>query len=533
MKKRIFKVMTFIFIFLLLLPMISFRNSDAASKRPTWSHNEEPELSATNKTLTGRNKTFELSIRNLSTYAKSIKWYSTNKKAATVKASDNGRTATVTSVGPGTANISCSITFAYKKTVNLYCKITVKAAAERIEITNAREDRDLRHVIELGEEYDFNSKITPENSLEKTYWFIDNESYATVNSQGVVTAKKVGIVTLTAVAAQNEKDAALSSIRNQILIEIVDYDNDDDDDDCNGEYEPQAKLLSLVRTDKSRLTATFDRAIQTPGLILVNNNTECIEGKVDSGDSKKVNYTLSGTSSKLSGWMEVSIGYWEGYQVSPADNTADKLMKMGVDFTINSVNPLPAPVSITQSPADNNAVILKFNNRLDKASAENKANYSIAGVTVLSAELTNGTGSAVVKLTLKQGSIPTDGNYLSVISGIKGYENSYTVMNAYYGSVYLKENMAPVVNGFSYTYPVTISITFNEPLQGYSAFQVLQNNKDYASYSYIDNNRIIIILNETPEMNKTLRVISTVENAVTDLSGNKVNSLTRNLTPTN
>ena len=190
MKKRIFKVMTFIFVFLLLLPMISFRNSDAASKRQTWTHYKEPALSATDKTLTGRNKTFELSIKNLSTYAKSIKWYSTDKKVATVKAADNGRTATVTSVGPGTANISCSITFAYKKTVNLYCKITVKGTAERIEITNAREDRDLRHVIELGEQYEFNSKITPENSLEKTYWFIDNESYATVNSQGVVRSKK-------------------------------------------------------------------------------------------------------------------------------------------------------------------------------------------------------------------------------------------------------------------------------------------------------------------------------------------------------
>jgi hypothetical protein len=106
-------------------------------------------------------------------------------------------------------------------------------------------------------------------------------------------------------------------------------------------------------------------------------------------------------------------------------------------------------------------------------------------------------------------------------------------MNPYYGSVYLIENMTPVVNGFSYTYPVTITVSFNEPLQGNSAFQVLQNNKDYASYSYIDNNRIIIILNETPEMNKTLRVISTENNAVTDLSGNKVTSFTRNLTPNN
>lgn len=533
MKIKIFQVMAFIFIFLLLLPMIPFRNSDAATKSLTWTYYKEPALSVTDKTLTGRNKTFELSIKNLNTYAKSIKWYSTNKEVATVNAAEDGRIVTVSSVGAGTANICCSITFSYKRTVNLYCKITVKEAAERIKITNSREDSNLRHVIAAGEQYDFNSKITPENSLEKTYWFIDNESYATVNAQGVVTAKKAGIITLIAVAAQNKKEAAQSSLRDQVLIEIVNYNDDDDDRECDEKYEAQANLLSLVRTDKSRLTATFDRDIQTPGLILVNNNTECIEGKVDSVDSKKVNYILSGSSVKLAGWMEVSIGYWEGYQVSPADNTSDKLIKIRVDFTVNSVNPLPAPASITQSPSENNTIILKFNNRLEKASAENKANYSIAGVSVLSAELTNGNGSAVVKLTLKQGSIPTDGNYLTVISGIKGFENSYSVMEPYYGAVYLKENMVPDVINFSYTYPVTITIVFNEPLQGNSAFQVLQNNKDYASYSYIDNNRIIIILNETPEMNKTLRVISLEEMAITDVSGNKLKAFTRNIIPTN
>lgn len=534
MKKKVFRIITFTLVFLLILPIIPFRNSDAAGVKRSWNRYKEPVLSATGKTLEGRYKTFELTVNNLSTYVKSIKWYTLNGKVATVKAAANGKTATVTATGKGTTQIRCRLTLSNKKTVNLYCKVTVKITAEKIEITNARNDRDYRHVIEVGDKYDFNSKITPGNAPEKTYWFVDNDYYAKVDSKGVVTAKRAGIVTLTAVAALNGKDAAAGSVRDQILIEIADYGNggSGEGDDCNGNYQPQAKLLTLVRTDKTKLTAAFDRAIQTPGLILVNNNTECIEGKVDLNDPKKVNYTLSSVSAQLTGRKEVSIGYWEGYQVSPDNNSADKLIKVSVDFTVNGINPLPDPVSITQSQTDNNIITLWFSSRLDKASAENISNYSIAGVTITGAELTDSSGAGTVKLTLKPGSIPTTGNYLASINGIKGYDNSYTAMNPYYVSIALKENTAPAVTGLSYTYPVTITFTFNEQVKGTPGFKVLQDNKDFASYSFIDNNKVIIILKEVPVMNKTLQIIPADFNAITDIAGNKVSSsMTRNLTP--
>ncbi|MFU0826377.1 MAG: BIG2 domain-containing protein [Lachnoclostridium sp.] len=530
MKKKTYKVLSFVLIFLLLLPMISLQSTKVSAKpKPSYQY-KQPALSVTEKILTGKNKTFELSVKNLNTYDKSIQWYSLNEKVVTVKASGNGKSATVTSVGPGSTDVRCKIKLSYGFTVNLYCKVTVVAVAESIQITNARNDWNLRHVMKVGERYTFKAKIMPENAMEKVYWFVDNKNYATVNSKGMVTAKKAGTVTLTAVAAKNEREAATSSIRNQVLIEIVNYN----DGYWNVKYEPQAKLLSLVRTDKYRLTATFDRAIQTPGLVLVNNKTECIEGKVDSSDSKKVNFTLSNTSAGLTGWKEVYIGYWEGYQVAPSDTSSDKFIKMNVDFTIstvNPVNPLPAPVSVTQSQSDNNVVLIQFNNRLDKTTAEKKANYSISGVKIQSAELTNDSYGKVVKLTLNTGSIPADGNYSIVISGIKGYENTYTVMNPYYGSVYLKENSPPVVTNVSYIYPGTIEISFNEPLQGTPSFQVLQNNKEYASYSYVDYDKIYIILKSTPEMNKSLKIISTKDNDIADLSGNKLSSLTRNIVP--
>jgi hypothetical protein len=527
MKKK--SLLSFMLMFILLLPIISLGNSSVASAEWRWDRYQAPVLSSTSKTLEGSLRTFELTLYNVNTYVKRIRWYTLNDKVATVKAANNGRKATVTSVNSGNTNIRCKITFTDRKSVNLYCKVTVKAGATGIEITNKRNDKDYRQIIEIGDTYDFNSKITPGNANEKTYWFINDEYYAEVDSDGVVLAKNTGIVTLTAVAALTKEAAAYSKIRDQVQIEIVDFDNGDDRD-----YQPQAKLINLVRSDKNRLTATFDRSIQTPGLVLVNNGTECIEGKTDPGDSKKVNYTLSSVSAQLTGQKEVSIGYWEGYQVAPDNNASDKFMKINVDFTINGINPLPAPVSITQSQSDNNVIILQFNTKVDKASAENEANYIIAGVAINSAELVAGSGDTSVRLTVKPGTIPTNGNYLATISGIKGYNNSYTVMNPCYVSLSLKENIAPAVTGFYYTYPVTVTITFSEAIKGSAGFKAIQDNKDYVSYSVIDNNKVIITLKETPAMNRIMQVIPAEYNMILDMAGNKASSaLTKNITPNN
>lgn len=532
MKKKSF--LSFMLTLILLLPMISLGNSRVASAEWRWDRYKAPVLSSTNKTLEGNLKTFELSLYNVNTYVKKISWYTLNDKVAGVKVANNGKRATVTALSSGTTNIRCKITFTDRRTVNLYCKVTVKTEATGIVITNKRDDKDNRQIIELGENYDFNSKITPGNAKEKTYWFINDEYYAKVDTNGIVTAENTGIVTLTAVAALTEEAAAYSKIRDQVQIEIVDFDDDDDNGNGVRNYEPQAKLINLVRSDKSRLTATFDRPIQTPGLIVVNNGTECIEGKTDPGDSKKVNYTLSSVSAQLTGWKEVSIGYWEGYQVAPDNTASDHLIKVNVDFTINGINPLPAPISITQSQSDNNVIMLQFNNKLDRASAENKANYAIAGVIINSAKVMDNSSDTSVMLSVKPGTIPANGNYLATISGIKGYNNSYTAMAPCYVSVSLKENIAPVVTGYSYTYPVTVTITFNEAIKGSAGFKVIQDNKDYASYSVIDNNRIIITLRETPAMNKMMQVIPADYNMILDMSGNKAGSVpTKNITPNN
>ncbi len=538
MKRKAVKKLTFMLVFLILLPINTFGNSSVASAKWTWDWKYCPALSVTDKTLENIGNTFELSLNGLSTNVKSIKWYTLNKKIAAVKAENNGKTATVTAINKGTTNIKCKIMFYHNKTIDLYCKVTVKSTALKIEITNNKDDNDGRQVMEVGDKYNFNSRITPSSSSAKTYWLINNEYYANVDSNGVVTAKEEGIAVLTAVAANSRDEISSSNIRDQVVIEIVDDEDDEDDDDNDDnddpDYEHQAKLVTLKRTDRNRLTATFDRSIQTPGLLLINN-MECIEGKVDSEDTEKVNYNLSSASSKLTGWQDVLIGYWEGYDVSPDDNSADKLIKVRVNFSENGVNPLPAPVQITQSQNDNDIVIIQFNVKLDKASAEKESNYSIAGAKIIDADLkNNNSGNAVVELTLDEDSVSANGNYLAKISGIKGYNNTYSVMNPYNVSIYLRENTAPILTDYNYIYPTTINLTFNETVRGNAGFKVLQDDKDYVSYTYINNNIVTIFLKETPDMDEILRIKPTDWNVIMDTAGNKTSSsLSHTIDPDN
>lgn len=101
---------------------------------------------------------------------------------------------------------------------------------------------------------------------------------------------------------------------------------------------PQAKLVSLERVDHDTLTATFSRAIKTPGKVILSNGTS-ITGVVDDEDTKKVNFTLDSESAQLTGKQEVEIGYWDSYNVSSSDSSADKYIEKTVNFTIDNTLP--------------------------------------------------------------------------------------------------------------------------------------------------------------------------------------------------
>jgi len=263
----------------------------------------------------------------------------------------------------------------------------------------------------------------------------------------------------------------------------------------------QAKLISVVRKDNSTIMATFDKAIEIPGLVLINNKTVCIEGIVDNKDASKVYYTIPSDASGLTGKQKVYIGYYSSLGVVASSNTISKLKEVTVDFTINAINPLPAPAAIYQDPNNNNIVSVIFNQNIDKTTAETVSNYVINQATVLSAELSNTSSGSVVKLKLKEGSIALSKDYSLIIYGIKGLNNSYSTMNVYQSTIYLKENVAPLLISYSYSYPTQIVIKFDENIMGTANFKVLQNNKNILSHVVTSGSTITLILTTIPERN--------------------------------
>lgn len=100
----------------------------------------------------------------------------------------------------------------------------------------------------------------------------------------------------------------------------------------------QAQPLYITRSSYTTLTATFNRAIQTPGIAIVNGTS--IVGVVDINDNKKVNYTLDASSVSLRGNQIIAIGYWNGYNVISTDTTAQQQKTFTVDFTVDTTIPV-------------------------------------------------------------------------------------------------------------------------------------------------------------------------------------------------
>lgn len=94
----------------------------------------------------------------------------------------------------------------------------------------------------------------------------------------------------------------------------------------------QAKLVSIVRSDGNTLKATFTRAIETPGNILLSNGLT-INGTVNQEDNHQVTYTLDSASAKLTGMQDVLAGYWNSFNVITSDTSANTYTTVKVNFT--------------------------------------------------------------------------------------------------------------------------------------------------------------------------------------------------------
>lgn len=406
---------------------------------------------------------------------------------------------------------------------------------------------------------------------------------------------------------------------------------------------PQARLLSLVRTGYNTITATFDRAIDPlcPGYLQLDNGSS-IQGKVDSRDNKKVNFTISDADASITGSRKVKIGFWNSYNVDPYDSSASKYYDKTINFIDDKTAPLlmtyeydpesslltltynegvtitstagtipstytasnedirlinigytelahndgsniiklrvtnltlagdysitipqgfvtdsfrnyslPKEIKITtvgssnsqsgtelrppyyvaQNTDDLNKITIRFMDKLDTASAQTLGNYRIPGVNITSVALLENTveTGATVVLTLAQDAVEYNNlNYKLIISGIKGYNNSYSAISNYECQLSLKENKKPSYKNsvFDKTTPSVIKLNFSEAVKGTMSVKAIQyyGGSPYeilVSSVEISGTTVTINLSSPPLNNSTVYV-NIVSYDIKDLNGNSV-----------
>jgi hypothetical protein len=188
---------------------------------------------------------------------------------------------------------------------------------------------------------------------------------------------------------------------------------------------------------------------------------------------------------------------------------------------------LPAPYSIQQNSANLNQIVIEFGNRLDEASARNVSNYSIPGVNILSADLYKNTTNdgATVILTLVENSIDVTIERPVKISGVMGYNSSFTPIVGFSQMVPLKDTKKPrlVSNPiFDTVTKSSIKLTFDEPITGSLTVRVSLANNSLVTLSQtvtISGNTANILISEYVSKGTGLK-IEILNNAITDSNGN-------------
>ncbi len=167
-------------------------------------------MNQTNLTINvGEKHVLSVTIEPANAKNKNVNWISSDESIVTVNA--NGG---ITGIKVGTATIS-AITD-NKKIAK--CRVTVnntnpiEVLPEKIELNKTSAN------LEVGETLTLKGTITPSNAKDKTIkWTSSNNSFATVNSDGMVTAKGVGEVTITAETINGKKATCKIVVKKEVV----------------------------------------------------------------------------------------------------------------------------------------------------------------------------------------------------------------------------------------------------------------------------------------------------------------------------
>ncbi len=136
---------------------------------------------------------------------KKVTWKSSNRNVATVDSNGN-----VTGKKAGTVTITVTTedggkTASYTVTVKEAEQQADQPVVKEVKVTKIEVTTDKKSIV-VGETAKVTAKVTPDEASNKAYtWSSSDNNIATVDANGVATAKKAGTVTITATASDGSK----------------------------------------------------------------------------------------------------------------------------------------------------------------------------------------------------------------------------------------------------------------------------------------------------------------------------------------
>ncbi len=452
-----------------------------------------PKLSVSKKTLTGVGTKYKLTVKNQRSGSK-YAWKSSNTKVATVKASKGS--ATVTAVSKGTAKISCTITYSSGTKRVLTSQITVKVPATAVKISNAKLENNV-HVVEMGDTYDFNRKLTPSKASDKTYWSVEPEEYGTIDKNGVFTPAKVGTFNIVATAADSKSKAAKSTVKDSILVRVV---------------EKTAEVSSVALKGADELVITFSSAVDPLTVLDTKTNqlTSAIviaAGKDSKGNQASDFGSLTGTLSSDQKVLTIkATNTFNG--VYTINISSDVLTKEGIAITpyVKSISLIDnvAPTYLGSAIDDSGLkTTINFSEAIDVSSmavayTQSTTSTATAVETALLTTASNYVLSSDKKsLTIDLSSIaPSNASktYTVTLQGVKDIAGNYSEQNFISVFVYYDTSTKPqatVVN-ISRTAYETVTVEFNRSITPYGTGVLTVNETPIYSASVdADNNKLV------------------------------------------
>lgn len=306
--------------FIAFAVMLAIMFSTIAVSQPVNTYAATIAMNATSKTVV-IGTTYTLTVNNATNVSKTT-WKSSNTKIATV----NGK-GLVTPVAAGTATITATVYFKDGTQKQLSSKITAKRRVPATGVKlNVIYDEINAHIIEVGDKYDFDTKLTPTTSTDSTFYSISDTTYATVDSAGIVTAKKPGITVLEARIGLTKTEAMKATntvvARTYILIKPKTTPTATPTPTPTVVAEPKALGVALVSSNEIKIT--FNTPISKSSVIDGNGNL--ISGAITITPGNKA-AALGKLSAKLSSDLtELNItasGEFEGVYVTTIFNKAE------------------------------------------------------------------------------------------------------------------------------------------------------------------------------------------------------------------